>query len=151
MKAWMMRILGSMNIVMAIGGIIYFIVILGQSSGWSNASSARNWLLFFLFVLVNGTLLGLLSYSGMRLLKGEIGVLRLAGVILILEPLSWWLNVVIFWNMLSPADIVFGSPNFLFTPQVLTGYPIFGLVVIALLGRSDSTREGQGRLTTNGA
>lgn len=139
MRLWTMRVIGALNIVFVVLGLYYatyfFVLRWGR---WSTHLTQYDWDIQALFYTISLSFLAYLSYSGVRLIRGEASVLRPLGAIFILEILYFVTTVVVDWIVLPPAlgKIAAGfwedglNP---LTPQYLTAYPLVGCFVVLFL------------------
>ena len=139
MKIWTMRVLGALNIVFVVLGVYYAVALNVIRWGkWPGPPSHTDWAIFVLLSAISLSFLAYLGYSGMKLIRGDVSVLRPLGVLFILETMYLFISVLLFWNILpaSTAKIAVGfweGGEDPLTPQFLTGYPLLGAISVLLL------------------
>lgn len=132
-----MKIFGCLNVLFGIGGVYYFVLRVSWRN-WPGSPSTLNWLVFVLISAVTLALMGYLSYLGIRLFRGDRSALSPTALVLLLELFYFAISVVLFWIVLSNRQITvgfFGIASSALDPQVVTGYPLWGLVSMVLLQR----------------
>ncbi len=145
MQAWPMRVLGGLNILFVALGAFYAASILHMHwKKWPISPAYQDWMIFAALSAISIFLLAYLGYLGIRLIRRDSAALwplctffmgeiaYFAAVFYITSfalPASMSAVAVGFWAMgLNPL-----------VPQVVTGYPLVGLVialVILLIRRS---------------
>ena len=134
MKKWTMRILGGLNILQFPAGIYFTAVLISWHwRHWPMPPSNIYWYFFYLFFGLNLALTALLAYLGWRLIWGDERAILITSLVLFLEIVSFFTSTVVFWLILPKYVPVFDIPGDLLAPQVLTGYPVIGLVITLLL------------------
>jgi|SRR5208282_435897 len=141
---WAMRILGLLNVFFGIVGIWYYIIDLSwHFLKWQAAYGIRDWAVFSLLSLCTLLLVCLLGYFGIRLIAGDKTVLRFTIIVFVLEALYFFADVSVFWLILpaSIADVAIGFWEHawdLIAPQIVTLYPLFGIIVCTVLLRKSN-------------
>jgi hypothetical protein len=149
MKRWTMRILGVLNVLFGFYGLWYFIVRLTwHFQKASVAYSTRDWTVFSLLSFCTVLMVSSLTYLGIRLIIGNETNLRLMVFIFATEILYFLanaVNVVPFNPSLAThVPISFwGLAASPIAPQIVTGYPLLGIVIcIVLLRRGKVVAQG---------
>lgn len=149
MKKWIVRIVGVLNIVfMAFGAYYFSVLLLLHWQKWPGHPSNFDWLIFALLSSTCLFFIGFVGYSGVQLIRGSLSILGPLAVVFVLEILFFVSTFVLFWMILptSRATIAVGfwgiaqSP---IVPQVITGYPIVGTIVVLLLGKNKKSISTQ--------
>ncbi len=134
MKKWTMRILGGFNILQFPAGIYYTAVVISWHwRHWPMPPSNIYWYLFILYFGLNLALIALLAYLGWRLIRGDEKAILNMSLVLFIEMLSFFTSVQVFWLALPKYVPVFDTPGDLLAPQVVTGYPVIGLLITLVL------------------
>jgi hypothetical protein len=134
MKKWTMRILGGLNILSFLTGICYIALATTRPwVHWVKPPSNIYWFIFVLFLVVNLALISLLAYLGVRLLKGDEAAILHTSAVLFAEIVSFFLSTFVFWYHFPKYVPVFDTCTDLLGPQIVTGYPVLGLVVTLVL------------------
>jgi len=89
--------------------------------------------IFVLFLVVNLALISLLAYLGVRLLKGDEAAILHTSAVLFAEIVSFFLSTYVFWYHFPKYVPVFDTCTDLIGPQIVTGYPVLGMVVTLVL------------------
>jgi hypothetical protein len=134
MKKWTMRILGSLNIVCFLTGICY--TVLAATRPWVHRVKPPSdiyWLIFALFLGVNLVLISMLAYFGVRLLKGDETAILHTSAVFSAEIMSFILSTSLFWYHFPKYVPEFDTCADIFAPQILTGYPVIGIVATLVL------------------
>ena len=97
------------------------------------APSKHYWLFFFLFFIFNSALIGLLAYFGVKLIKGDDAAILLTSAVLLAEFMSFVLGTMVFWVGLRKYVPFLDTSADPLAPQILTGYPMIGLIVTLVL------------------
>ena len=143
MRKWVMRILGALNVLFGLYGLWFFISLLALHFQRAPvALNIRDWTVFSLLSFCTVSMVSFLAYLGIRLIIGSKTNLRLMMFIFAAEILYFVVNAVnvvpfspslathlpiSFWQLaVSPIG-----------PQVVTGYPLVGIVVCIILLRKD--------------
>jgi succinate dehydrogenase hydrophobic anchor subunit len=141
MTKWAMRILGLLNVLFGIAGIWYYIADLTwHLQKWEAAYSVRDWFVFSALSLYILSLVCFLAYFGIRLILGNRSALRFTIIVFALETLYFFADVGIFWLIL-PASVAHAAIGFwerawdLIAPQIITAYPVFGIIACSVLLR----------------
>ncbi len=137
MRRWLIRLLASLNLIFALGGVVYFAVMLSRlRHAWPLSASRTDWILFLAFCVTNLALVCSLGYFGVKLLAGRVAAIRLIALVFAAEILSFLAGTIVFWLIRPtydmPFSIVSGSP---LDPQIVTAYPLIGLLLTLLLRR----------------
>jgi succinate dehydrogenase hydrophobic anchor subunit len=134
MKRWMMRVSGGLNILNCAAGIYFTAVAVRlQWHHWSQPPSKHYWLFFFLFFIFNSALIGLLAYFGVKLIKGDDAAILLTSAVLLAGFMSFVLGTMVFWVGLPKYVPFLDTSADPLAPQILTGYPMIGLIVTLVL------------------
>lgn len=141
MKKWTMRILGALNVLFGFYGLWFFITLLTLHFQRAPVVyNIRDWTVFSLLSFCTVLMVSSLAYLGIRLIIGSKTNLRLMIFIFAAEILYFSANAVnvvpfnpslathfpiSFWQLaVSPIG-----------PQIVTGYPLLGIVVCIVLLR----------------
>jgi hypothetical protein len=141
MAKWIMRVLGSLNILFGLIGICYFAIRLtGHLKKAEVAYSTGSWVIFSLLSLFALSMVLLLVYLGIRLITADSSILGSTAIIFAAEVLYFFLDMVIFWEITpsSMAQLTIGFwelPTCLIAPQILTAYPLIGIIICIVLSR----------------
>jgi hypothetical protein len=138
MKRWTLRILGVLNVLFGLYGIWFFITILTWHFQKTSAVySTRDWVIFSLLSFCTLSMVSLLMYLGIRLVIGNKTDLRLMVFIFAAEILYFWadsVNGVLINPSSARASIAFwGLAADPLAPQIVTGYPLVGIIVCVVL------------------
>jgi hypothetical protein len=142
MKQWVMRIVGVLNLLCSVLGIFYFAIQLSWHwHRWPGAPSFFDWLVFLALSAVNISLVVYLGFLGVRLLRKDRAAIRSTSIVLAIELIYFFASTVLFWLILPPSKAsltigFWGMAQDPLAPQILTAYPLIGLVVTLLLLRS---------------
>jgi len=138
MRKWGLRIVGTLNILMALYGVCYFWVHL--SWNWHRLppfSRAGVWAAFFCLTGLTLTLVAALTYFGWRLLRADSAALRGAAILFGLEILYILIDLIVFSTIITLSGMVDPRVNSFWQmsfdamlPQMLTGYPVLGLIAM---------------------
>ncbi len=137
MRRWLLRFLATLNLFFALGGLVYFAVMLPKlRHEWPPAASKTDWILFAAFTGLNLALVCALGYFGVKLLAGREPAIRLITLIFAAEILSFFAGSIVFWLIRPMYDIPFSVVSDApITPQIVTAYPLIGLLLTLLLRR----------------
>jgi hypothetical protein len=140
MRRWAMFAVGGLNILFFVGGVWYSAAMLSRS--WHPLNQLRStgtWATFLVLITISTGLVACLAYLGIRLIKGDEAAIRHTMVTFVSEILFFLIYVVLCWIVLplSWPDWPGRTAHFLglvpLDPQIATGYPVLGLIVMALL------------------
>lgn len=137
---WALRIFGGLNLLPGIVGIYYFATMLEMHWGrWPGNPSALEWAVFAALSSTSAFLVLYLGYLGVRLLIGQgAAVLWQVFLVFVLEIGYFFADTFVTWNLgmiFRPHISVgfWGIAMYPLAPQVITGYPIIGLIVAVTL------------------
>lgn len=142
MKRWTMRILGSLNVLFGSVGLWFFITRLTWHFQKAPVVySTRDWAAFSLLSLCTLSMVTLLAYLGIRLIIGNKTDLRLMAFLFVAEILYFFADATIFmlFRVTNPSSITdieigfWGLAAFPIAPQIVTGYPLVGIIVCVVL------------------
>ena len=141
MRKWTMRILGALNVLFGFYGLWFFgsLLILHFQRA-PVVYNIRDWTVFSLLSLCTVSMVSSLAYLGMRLIIGSKTNLRLMIFIFAAEILYFWVDSVNF-VLIHPFPATYAEINFLglaaspIGPQIITGYPLLGIVICIVLLR----------------
>jgi hypothetical protein len=134
-----MRILGIFNILYCISGVYYFAAV--ASWHWDKLrgyTSGFEWFIFAILFVISLSLVGAVGYLGVRAFAGDKLALKLLAIVFAAELAYFVVDVVVFWLVLPPSmdHVVLGlweAPEDLLAPQIITGYPLLGIIVSLIL------------------
>jgi len=141
MKTWIMRIVGVVNLLCGLIGVYYFAFkIRLHWHNWPGSPSESQWLVFFVLSFISIYLLIYLGYLGIRLIKNDATALRPLRNLFMLEIAYYVASVVMLWvimplSMATIAVSFWGMAQDPFAPQILTGYPLIGIIATIVLSR----------------
>jgi len=146
-----MRIVGALNLAFGLGGGIYSAAMLSWK--WRNlpgAPSMSAWTVFLSLLAISSLLVALLIHLGIRLLGRDESAIRRTAVIFSVEICYFLGYVALFWIVIplrSPtwpglAGHFFGMIQGPLAPQIVTGYPVLGLLAMLLIGRRNRIARG---------
>jgi hypothetical protein len=146
MKLWVMRIVGGLNLALGFGGIAYSAVMLSER--WRmlpGGPSMSAWIVFLSLLGASILLVGCLIYLGIRLLCRDEAAIGRTAVLFGAEMFYFLAYVVLFWIVIplknaqwpGLAGHLFGMIQGPLTPQIVTGYPVLGLLAMVLIRRRD--------------
>jgi drug/metabolite transporter (DMT)-like permease len=140
MRRWTMFAVGGLNILFFVAGVWYSAAMLSRP--WHPLNELRSigaWATFLVLITISTGLAACLAYLGIRLLKGDEAAIRYTTITFATEILFVLVYVVLFWLVLPIQwpDWPGRTAHFLgvipLDPQIATGYPVLGLIVMALL------------------
>jgi hypothetical protein len=142
MRRWAMFAVGGLNILFFVGGVWYSAAMLSRS--WHPLNELRStgaWATFLVLITISTGLVACLAYLGKRLLSGDEAAIRHTTITFVSEILFVLVYVVLFWIVLPLRwpDFPGRTAHFLgmtqgpLGPQIATGYPVLGLIVMVLL------------------
>lgn len=141
MKKWTARILGVLNVLFGLNGIWYFITRLTWHFQKSSvAYSTRDWIIFSLLSFCALSMVSSLMYLGIRLTIGSKTNLRLMVLIFTAEILYFVADSV-YVVPINPSLAMHLPTGFWglavdpIAPQIVTGYPLLGILVCIVLMR----------------
>ena len=149
---WVLRIFGGLNILLGIYGMYYFAFMIEMHLGkWPGNPSHFDWAIFVALSSTSTFLVFYLGYLGVRLMiKRDVAILWQVCLVFILEIGYFFADTFVTWNLtpISRSHISVGFWGIAMdplAPQVITGYPVIGLVValalIFLQGRSAKVKQ----------
>jgi hypothetical protein len=137
---WALRIFGGLNIFPGIVGMYFFAVEVQAHWGrWPGNPSTLDWVVFVALSSTSAFLVLYLGYLGVGLLIGRgAATLWQVCLIFVLEIGYFWADTFVTWNLgmiFRPHISVgfWGTAIDPLAPQVITGYPIIGLIVAITL------------------
>ena len=141
MRVLVARVIGVLNCAFSLIGICMFLYLVKiHWNNWPGNPGPLSWGIFVILSALNLCLVGSLAFYGVSLLKSKEVGLRPARNILIAEIVYFVLNICLFWNNASASHSALtvgflGIAQGPIMPQIVTGYPIFGLIAIIILLR----------------
>jgi hypothetical protein len=144
MKLWIMQIVGALNLVFGlIGGVYSATMLIGRWRILPGNHSGSAWVVFLSLLAISSVLVGLLAYSGTRLLSRDESAIRITAFLFAVQLLYFLAYVTIFWLVIpvrNPAwaglhGQFFGMIQGPLAPQIITGYPVLGLIAMLLITR----------------
>lgn len=141
LKKWGLRCLGWITVLYCMCGITFYAWELISTKGvWPGSPHLRDWLIF---ALLSAFTLGLTSYLGYlatRLARGDEAAIQPMRVLWWIEIAYFCANVAVFWQIIPSTNPgltlgFFSFPEGPFDPQLVTGYPVIGLIAVFLLSR----------------
>jgi hypothetical protein len=144
MTIWIIRGIGALNVFFGVTGLGYFAIMIGWR--WSDLPrvASNAWFLFLLLSSLSTLLVGVLVYMGVRLLRKDEAAVRGSAIAFGGEIFYFLAYVVVFWLVLPLHGAAWQGPPIVhmlsvvqgpLAPQIITGYPVFGLVVTLILAR----------------
>ncbi len=149
MRLFVARVIGALNCAFSVIGICMFLYLVNiHWNNWPGNPGPLSWGIFVILSTLSLYLVGGLAFYGVTLLKGNEVGLRPTRNILIAEIVYFALDVCLFWNhtAISHSALTIGFWGIAegpFMPQIVTGYPVFGLIVIFILMRIGKRRVAQ--------
>jgi hypothetical protein len=138
MRKWGLRIVGTLNILMALCGVCYSWAHL--SWNWHRLppfSRAGVWTVFFCLTGLTLTLVAGLTYFGWRLLRADLAAMRGTAILFGLEIVYILIDLIVFGAIITLSGRVDPRVNSFWSmsydamvPQMLTGYPLLGLIAM---------------------
>lgn len=141
MRVFVVRVIGALNCAFSGFGMYMFLYLVKiHWNNWPGNPGLLSWGIFVTLSALSLCLVGSLAFYGVSLLKGNEVGLRPARNILMAEIVYFVLNVCLFWNKASASHSAltvgfFGIAQGPIMPQIVTGYPVFGLLAIIILMR----------------
>jgi hypothetical protein len=145
MTQWIVRLIGALNILYGSLGVIYFALMLSWHwHKWPGAPSPRDWFVFLVLSALSITLIAYLIFLGIRLLQNDRTAIRSTSTVLAIELIYFLATTVLFWLILPPskASVAIGFWEMAqdpLAPQIITAYPLIGLLVTLILSRKKAT------------
>jgi hypothetical protein len=142
MKFWVMRLFGGLNLAFGIAGFLYSGLMLSRT--WRDLPGTRSeiaWIVFLSVLTVGTLLVGSLFYLGIRLLARDESAIRSTATLFGFEMCFFAIYVIIFWIVIPAnegywpglAGHLLGMMQGPLVPQIVTGYPLFGLLAMLLI------------------
>ena len=134
MQTWMMRILGALNILyVAISAWYSVIMVHMHWNRWPGNPTSMNWAVFLFLYALSAVMIVYLAYLGIRLIRKDSKVLLQLCFLFVAEMVYFFVFVTVTWVILpmSMSKIAvgfWGMAQDPLAPQVITGYPLVGLV-----------------------
>jgi hypothetical protein len=145
MQAWPMRVLGALNLAFVALGALYAASMLQVHwNNWPGSPNYQEWVVFVVLNAISIYLILYLGYLGMRLIRKDATALWQLCMFFAGE-IAYFVAVVYITSFVLPASMSTIAVGFWamalnpLVPQVVTGYPLVGLVialVILLIRRS---------------
>jgi hypothetical protein len=145
MQAWPMRVLGALNISFVALGAFYAASMFHLSwKKWPGPPVYQDWVVFVVLNAISIYLILYLGYLGVRLIRKDAKALWQLCMFFVGE-IAYFAAVVVITSYVLPASMSTVAVGFWGTalnplvPQIVTGYPLVGLVitlVILLIRRS---------------
>ena len=142
----MLQCLGWITALYCVLGIAFYAWELISTKGvWPGSPNLWDWLIFALLSSVTLGMTSYLGYLATRLARGDEATIRPMRVLWWIEIAYFCANVLVFWRVIPSTNPgltlgFFSFPEGPFDPQLVTGYPVIGLVVVFLLTRRRSGR-----------
>ena len=135
MQAWPMRVLGALNILfVALGAFYSGGMIQMHWNKWPGSPSHLHWAVFMFLDAISISMILYLGYLGVRLIKKDARALWHLCLLFVAEIAYFAVVVYVTW-FLMPASMsaiavdFWGMAQDPLVPQVVTGYPLVGLVI----------------------
>jgi len=150
MQTWTMRVLGVLNILfVAFGAYLYYWILRMHWNRWPGNPSHNEWAVFVFLSTISISMVLYLGYLGVKLIKKDAKALLKLSLLFVAEMIYSLVLFNVTW-MVRPASMsmtvavsFLGMADVLLWPQLLTGYPLIGLVITLVLllirQRSDRT------------
>ena len=141
MRVFVVRVIGALNCAFSgIGMCMFLYLVKIHWNNWPGNPGLLSWGIFVTLSALSLCLVGSLAFYGVTLLKGNEVGLRPTRNILIAEIVYFALDVCLFWNhtAISHSALTtgfWGIAEGPFMPQIVAGYPVFGLLAIIILMR----------------
>ena len=139
MQTWTMRILGVLNIMyVAIGIWFSAIMVWAHWRNWPGNPSSLDWAVFVFLYAISPLMIASLAYLGMRLIRKDARAILQLGLLFVAEMVYFFVLTTVTWLILpmslSKIAVGFwGLSQDPLAPQVVTGYPLLGLVLTLVL------------------
>lgn len=135
---WLMRIIGGFNIAYCICGILFYCAELHPYHGrWPGSPTERDWVAFVILSAVSLCFDIFLAFMGAQLLlRAQIAAARRTLWTLLGEIAYLLVSIEILWVVLGRhlnPDLTagfFSTALFPLAPQEVTGYPVFGSLIL---------------------
>ena len=144
-RVWAMRALGVLNLFFSGIGLCYFAWQLWRIGKPVNRLSPPiwAWAVFTVLSIMSLALVACLIRLGIRLLNRDDGAIRPLSIVFSAEILYFFASIVLFWlvipsyapTMRTMSVGFFDSAQGALDPQVVTGYPLLGLLATLFLQR----------------
>jgi hypothetical protein len=148
---WLMRIIGCLNIAYCIAGIRFYVEELHPYHGrWPGSPNEHDWVAFICLSAISLSFDVYLFVLGVQLIRSRVAAVSRTLWTMVAEIVYEVLNTWIFWVALSPhlgndlAGGFFTKALFPLAPQIVTGYPLFGGLIMGFLmyrGRRQARHE----------
>ena len=136
---WVMRIFGGLNIGAGLFGLYYFAWLIEiHWHKWPGNPSISDWAVFVALSCFTTFLVVYLGYLGIRLIRVDFSALWQVCLVLVLEMVfliaDVWITWLILPSSMSKIAVGFwGIADGPITPQIVTGYPLIGLIAAVTL------------------
>jgi len=144
-RVWAMRVLGTLNLAFSGIGLCYFAWLLWRIGKPVSRLTPTVWAWAFFKVLsiMSIALIASLIHLGIRLLNLDDSAIRPLSIVFSAEILYFFASVFLFWlvipshapTMRAMSVGFFDSAQSALDPQVVTGYPLWGLLATLFLQR----------------
>ena len=140
MQVWTMRILGALNILFVTIGAYYSVVMIHLHwNRWPGNPSHYEWKIFVFLYAISVLMVLYLAYLGVRLIKKDAKALLKLSLLFLAEMLYFFVHTYSTWNVTPASMSMTVAVSFLgmaldpLAPQIVTGYPLIGLVIALVL------------------
>jgi membrane protease YdiL (CAAX protease family) len=139
MMTWMTRILGIINLLFVALGAYYSVVMIhAHWNKWPGNPTSFDWLVFLCLYAVSLLMLLYLGYLGVRLIKKDESALWKLSLLFVTEMVYFYVFVTVTWVVMpmSTSKIavgLWGRSQDPLAPQIITGYPLIGLIVTLII------------------
>ena len=146
-RQWIIRCLGWLTFLYCLFGAVFYVwQFFAVSGDWPGSPTLADWALFAALSTVTVGTNGYLGHQALRLARADEAALRSMRMLWWIEILYFCADVVVFWQIMPAAKAplmvgFFGLAAGPFVPQIVTGYPVIGLIVVSLLSRRHSYKE----------
>jgi hypothetical protein len=135
-----MRFLGALNIMyVAFGAYLSYWMIRLHWNRWPGNPSHYEWAIFVFLSAISISMVLYLGYLGIRLIKKDAKALLKLSLLFVVELLYSFVLFYVTWIVrptlmsMTVAVSFMGMADVPLWPQLLTGYPLIGLVVTLIL------------------
>ena len=145
MQRTLIRIIGSLNLLFSLAGLGYFGVRLANTwSRWPVVPSASQWAAFWLLSLLTVVIVGNVGFLGIRLIRGDQSAIRTTLYFFSAEIFFFVVEVGLFWIISPNPRLTVGFlelSSAALDPQIVTGYPLLGVIALFLVKPKISSSE----------
>jgi hypothetical protein len=138
MQAWPMRVLGALNILFVLLGAFYSAAMVQMSWKKWLGSSFLDWIVFAILSAISVGMVLYLAHLGIRLIKKDVKALWHLCLLFVAEIAYFVVVFYVTWFVLPDslsaiAAAFWGMAQNPIVPQIVTGYPLVGLVITLVI------------------